>query len=272
MTDPHNIWHRIFAYLTVSSVLMGSVIALAQQWVPPDNPDPREIRDEAETDIEEGRLDLAAEKYLWYHENALKYEPSLGGVRLSYALGDWRDLADKYPPALQDMHLVRDRAEEALRSRDDDPYAFQDFVALNDVLRDDGRTIELFKWLDQNNRHLARDVFVMAQDALVAGSEYVLCEKYIVGRNSFDSILEHHERTVAGFTRRYKDELDAGLLESFDMMFARRASFIIAILVNRDRISEAEEMAERALQVLEDESHRIQISDALEGIPPKRLR
>jgi len=159
-----------------------------------------------------------------------------------------------------------------LRGKSDDFGAFQDFVALNDVLRNDGRTIELFKWLDQNNRHLARAVFVVAQDALVAGSEYELCEKYIVGRNSFDSVFKDHEDTVRRFTDRYEDEPDDEIFEMFDMMFARRTSFIVAILVNRDRVSEAESIAERALQSIDDETHRIQISDALEGIPPVRLR
>lgn len=272
MNDMTRGWHKHLGCSLLFLFVFDSAVVFAQQWVPPENPNPEEIRDEAEADIENGQLDLAAEKYLWYHHNALKYQPSLVGVRLSYALGDWRDLADKYRPALQDMRLVRDRAEESLRTESDDPYAFHDFVALNDVLKEDGRTIELFKWLDQNNRHLARDVFIMAQDALVAGSEYDLCEKYIVGRNSFDSIIENHERTVNRFTEIYKDEPEARIFESFDMMFARRTSFIVAILVNRERFSEAEDIAERALRLLEHDAHKVQISDALEGIPPERLR
>jgi len=265
-------WRGVAIPILVALWLSISPTAIAQQWVPPENPDPMKIRDEADLDIEEGRLELAAEKYLWYHHNALKYQPSLAGVRLSYALGDWKDLADKYPPALQDMRYVRDRAEETLRGGNSDFSAFQDFVALNDVLRNDGRTIELFKWLDRNDRHLARSVFQVAQDALVAGSEYEMCEKYIVGRNSFAHILESHEDSVRRFKERYKDEPDARIFETFDMMFARQSSFIIAILVNRDRQSEAEAIAESALALLKDDLHRVQISDALEGIPPERLR
>jgi tetratricopeptide (TPR) repeat protein len=272
MNNLTTVWRKLSVFSLFFLLLLGSATVAAQQWVPPENPDPEQIRDEAEADIEQGRLDLAAEKYLWYHHNALKYRPSLAGVRLSYALGDWRDLADRYPPALQEMRLVRDRAEESVRAKSGDFDAFHDFVALNDVLKEDGRTIELFKWLDQNDRHLARDAYIVAQDALVAGSEYVLCEKYIVGRNSFDSIIEDYEETIRRFTERYKDEPDARVLEVFDMSFARTTSFIVAILVNRDRFSEAEGIAERALQLLDDETHRVQISDALEGIPPERLR
>lgn len=265
-------WHKLSIFSLVFLLQLDSATVMAQQWVPPQNPDPIEIRDEADADIELGRLDLAAEKYLWYHNNALKYRPSLYGVRLSYALNDWRELAGKYPPALQDMRLVRDRAEESLRTKTGDARVFHDFVSLNDVLKEDGRTIELFKWLDQNERHLARRAFYSAQEALVAGSEYALCEKYIVGRNSFDSIIENHEGNVSRLTERYKEEPDARIFESYDMIFARRTSFIVAILVKRDRLSEAESIAERALQLLKNETHRVQISDALEGIPPERFR
>ncbi|MDJ0749530.1 MAG: hypothetical protein QNJ11_08595 [Woeseiaceae bacterium] len=265
-------WRGLIGFLILPAVLLGGSEVLAQQWVPPEKPEPGLIRNEADTDIEEGRLGLAALKYLWYHENALRYEPSLAGVRLSYALNDWRELADKYPPALQDMVLVRDRAEESVRLSDDDFSAFQDFVALNDVLDDDGRTIALFKWLDQNNRHFARSVYIVAQDALVDAGELPLCEKYIVGNNSFDSVLNAHDEYMQWMERRYDGKIDPRLIDAQQMILSRRVAYIVAILVNRGRTSEANEIASRVLDSLTDEQHRIQISDALEGIPPQRLR
>lgn len=263
---------QISASATVFLVLMQGGYLGAQQWVPPTDPDPSAIRDEAEMDVQEGRFGLAAEKYLWYHENALKYEPALSGVRLSYALGDWHDLAEKYPPALRDMRLVRDRAEESIRSRDRDPFEFIELVALNSYLAEDGRTIELFKWLDQYDRKLARNVFVIAQDVLVHWGELELCEKYMVGRNSFDYALEDHQKSLRWLNERYDGNVDENDLEAYEMMFARRAGFIISVLVNRDRPAEAEVYAEKALANLKSEIHRITISDALEGIPPEKLR
>lgn len=264
-------WRRQLRFLVAPLLLCGSVV-FAQQWVPPDNPEPTKIRDEAEADIEEGRLGLAAEKYLWYHENALKYDPYLGGVRLSFALGDWRKLADKYPRALQDMRLVRDRAEESVRLSDDDFSAFQDFVALNDVLDDDGRTVELFGWLDQNNRPFARSVYIIAQDTLVYVGDFALCEKYIVGRNSFDAAMSNYEEHVQWMKNRYDGKVEPWRIDAEQMILSRRAAYIVAILVNVGRTPEADEIADRVLDVLTNEQHRVQISDALEGIPPHRLR
>lgn len=263
---------RLLALAVAVSLLLVNFGVAAQQWMPPHDPDPRAIRKEADTDIQAGRFDLASEKYLWYHENALKYRPSLSGVRLSFALHDWRDLANQYPPALQDMQWIRDKAEESVRKSDDDFAAYQELVALNDVLKDDGRTIELFKWLDQHNRHFARSVYTIAQHALVDAGELALCEKYIVGDNSFESIMDDYERRLQWSDDYYEGDVDPRR-HDFDQMFlTRRTAYIIAILVNLERSSEAAVIAETVLQALENETHKVQISDALEGIPPERLR
>lgn len=256
----------------IVSVLFVASNSAAQTWLAPENPDPQEIRRDAERDIEEGRLELAAEKYLWYFNNALEYAPSLSGVRLSFALGDWRDLADRYPPARRDMEMVRDRAEESVRLGTGGFSDFSDFVALNDELDDDGRTVELFKWLDQTNRHLARDVYAVAQDTLVHSGEFALCEKYIVGRNSFQSVQESLERDLT-WRRKYSDEPDYE--ENLDftyLFFARRAGHIVAVLVNVGKSDDAKVIAEEALTALDGTQHAYLITDALDGIPPERLR
>ncbi len=267
-----DVGQRLVARLIAVSLLLVSLSVAAQQWMPPTDPDPSAIRKEADKDIEDGRLDLASQKYLWYHENALKYEPSLGGVRLSFALNDWRDLARQSPRALLDMQYVRDRAEESVRSNDDDFSAFQDVVALNDVLSEDGRTIELFKWLDQHDRHFARRAYVVAQDALVASGEFDLCGKYIVGDNSFESILDDYVQHVEWMEKRYEGNVDSRRLEFDQFFLARRTAYIIAILVNLDKPEEAAAIAEEVLLLLDSDKNEIQISDALEGIPPERLR
>ena len=259
------------ALISTLAVLLclNTVDVAAQQWVPPDNPDPEVIRNEARDDAERGRYRLAAQKYLWYHENAADLQPSLVGVRLSFALYNWRTLARQYLPAMQDMRRVRDRAEESVRNETGDLPAFMDAAALNSVLGADDRTIELFKWLDQENPALANEVFIAAQEVLVASGEFALSEKYIVGQNSFDSVLEQHEHTLQQLEDAGHGDED--FVDAYRMIFARRSAHIIAILVNRDRSPEAEAIAGKALQVLTNDAHKSQISDALRGDPPEPL-
>ena len=262
-------WPRFLISTLAVLFVLVSVDATAQQWVPPDDPDPEAIRNEARADAEKGDFRLAAQKYLWYHENAAELQPSLVGVRLSFALYNWRALAKQYLPAMQDMRRARDRAEESIRSETGDLPAFMDAAALNSVLDADDRTVELFKWLDQEKPALANDVFIAAQEVLVANGEFALSEKYIVGENSFDSVLEQHEQTL----QRLKDSghTDEDFVDAYRMIFARRSAHIVAILVNRDRSTEAEAIADKALQALTNDAHKTQISDALRGVPPEQL-
>lgn len=73
-----------------------------------------------------GRHAEALRDLLWFHEHALDLEPSLYGLRLSFALGAWKDLADVYPPAMAELRAAKRRGEArcasiamtcALRSR-----------------------------------------------------------------------------------------------------------------------------------------------------------
>lgn len=256
--------------------------AVTEEWAPPQNPDPEEIRREADKDIREERFELASQKYAWYHENALKYRPSLIGVRLSFALIRWRSLADQYPPALMEMKRAQDRAEERVRNREDASafemvseikgfFSFQDSVALNGILKEDNRTIDLFKWLGEHDPDLAHGSYALAQDVLVDAGEYGLCESYLTGRNSFDEILDDYKRQLVLMEKLYDGAENAPQADIHYMLFARRTAYIVVILVNRDRLSDAKIIAETAMQELESEELRKQVSDALRGIPPKRL-
>ena len=90
-----------FLVVAMFAAIGCSANASSDTWEPPSSPDPRDILGEARDDREHGRYELALEKHVWFHENALTFRPSLAGVRLSYALDDWLQLAARYPPALE---------------------------------------------------------------------------------------------------------------------------------------------------------------------------
>src|SRR5688500_5081235 len=100
------------------SCLLYSMTSIAQSdWKPPEKPDPSVILNEAESDAGAKRYPDALAKHLWFHENALKYERGLYGVRLSFALGAWFELGKQYPPALEALKEVRDIAGRRVRER-----------------------------------------------------------------------------------------------------------------------------------------------------------
>ena len=102
------------------------------EWTPPEKPDPQVILQEARTDAMAKRYEDALAKHLWFHQNALKHEPALYGVRLSFALSYWEKLGNKYPPALASLKAVRDEARQAVTTvkPKEAKELFHDFIAI----------------------------------------------------------------------------------------------------------------------------------------------
>src|SRR5690349_10482282 len=70
--------------------------------------DPQAVLNEARQLAQAGKYEEALAKHLWYHENALRIQPSQLGVRVSFALAAWRDLGEKFPKAHDALVGIRD--------------------------------------------------------------------------------------------------------------------------------------------------------------------
>jgi hypothetical protein len=166
--------------------------SVVSNWTPPQNPNPQNILNEAEADTRAGQYTNALAKYVWFYQNALKYDPAQRGVRVSFALSSWAQLGGSYPPALDKLKSVRDEAEQNVRQGKDAVSAFQDFVAINATLKDDNNTSDFFTWLDANKPELAKEVFDRTQNwllpALVKTKKYAVCGKYIDPDTSLNQI------------------------------------------------------------------------------------
>jgi hypothetical protein len=141
--------------------------------------DPKERLQSGVDAMREGRYAEALADFVWFHDNALKHDRSLRGVRLSFALGDWIDLAYEYPPAMQKLESIRDK-KTAMISRGKGDYAlFNDVASINEYLKEEHRTRELFQHLDRSNPDFAQRCASLAFDALVRGGMYELAHRYM---------------------------------------------------------------------------------------------
>jgi len=125
-----------------------------------------------------GQHAKALERHEWYHENALRVDRAQYGVRLSFALSDWKELADKYPPALASLKAIRDRDAKALEDGTAKAILFNDVVSINETLDEVPATIALFKRLDTKQPALAQKCFAYAREELLARGEAEIFAKY----------------------------------------------------------------------------------------------
>lgn len=235
------------------------------QWTPPANPDPQTILNEAQVDMIAGRYPDALAKHIWFYNNALKIDRSFYGVRLSFALMYWKQLSQVYPPAKAKLLEVRDEAKEKAKKADEGREAFNDFVSLNSVLKEDGETVALFKEIAKDNPAWASKVFELARPALIKAGELKLCCKYIDPKADY-------ARSKEMFATNKKMSANAqfgSTLDSFAQQhFANEVETLVALLVVDNRKSEAENIAADAKGVWSDKGFAAGLDDALKGKVP----
>jgi len=252
--------------MKVVFAVAGAVLACAPAlaaWVPPPDPDPRAILQEARDDAAAGRYADALDKQLWFHNEALKIERGFGGVRLSFALAQWRNLGRDYPPALDALKNVRDQASIEVRTARRPFDAFHDLSSINSVLGEEARTAELFAWLDANRPEVAKQTYSVAQNSLIATRNYALCGKYLSGAAETDRIVAMH-RLNRGMASR-----DERLGEFTRTSFVKGATTLVALLAVNGRKAEADAAMEEFLKELPDDSFRRELQEAAKGNVPE---
>lgn len=160
--------------------------------------DPGEVLEQAREAALAGRFEDALRDQLWFHEHALETAPELNGVRLSYALGDWAELAEAYPPARAALESVRDREAARLIGGNGTASQFIEVAAINQALQIERLSYLLFVELDQRFPALATACAVTALPALL------LCEDYALARRYLPAPQQH----VAALARRLDEDVE----------------------------------------------------------------
>jgi hypothetical protein len=250
----------------LASFLCILTLAACGFWTPPANPDPATILREARADTEAARYGDALAKHVWYHQNALKLQPSQGGVRLSFALSYWVKLGAKYPAALKSLKATRDSAEKDVRSGKSPWESFHDFSAINGYLGEPARTKDLFAWLDTHKPDVAKRTFAVAGPALIRAKEYRLYGRYLEPDAQTKTMVEIFQMQ----RRRSEDpKIGESMREHSKKTFINQSSTLVALLVVNDRKREAEEVAARAVKELDDPKLREELDKAKKGTVPE---
>jgi serine/threonine protein kinase len=235
-------------------------------WQPPENPNPTRILEEAKRDTAFRRYETALAKHVWYHKNALQYDQALTAVRVSFALQAWQHLADWYPPALAKLKATRDEAASNIKQGRRVWESFFDLVAINQFLREEAMTKDLFVYLHTQSPNDARRVFEIAEPALIRNKEYKLCGDYLDPEKSL-------ERMVSAFRekKRLVSEKQFGkeMQEYAETDFTNSAATLVALLVVNDRKPEAEKVAHDAKKEWDNAAFHAAIDKALQGHVPE---
>jgi hypothetical protein len=224
---------------------------------------PDDVFREAVKNAAARRHQAALEKLLWFHKNAIRLQPSLSGVRRSYALSAWKNLADKYPPAMTALRRSRDIARRAARRRKGRAaqQQYADFAAINHYLDEEPKTVRLFKWLHEHRPKLARDVYHRVEDVLARAREFKLCGAYIESEEQFVRIRRGFRVNM----RLARKEFGAEHEDYSYRSFSERTTRLVALLTLNGRTKEARQVVVRARRVWPDQTFAKQLASAQKG-------
>jgi hypothetical protein len=225
--------------------------------------DPSAILREAVELTEKGCYEEALLRHLWFHQHALEHKPAQYGVRLSFALSYWMQLAEAYPPALDALRSIRDTKMDELAGGGGSRHSFNDVVAINDHIGEVPRTAELFRMLDARYPEIAKDCYSSAEDALIGEGEYVLCERYLSDLDAkLESIRDKRECLIECDEESVRD-LPPELLRFPEQLFAKDVGQLIEILHCAGRTAEAARVKAWALTVSDSQ----EVRDVVERLP-----
>lgn len=175
--------------ITILLTLILSHLAMAE--------DMQNYLSKTEELAQEGEHKEALERYIWFHDHALEHQPSMYGVRLSFALSSWKRLADKYPPAMKAFKEIRDQKTKKLSGGNGNRAIFHDVVALNRTLGDETKTITLFESIAKKDQQMANDCWGIAKAAVFKEKRYDLAQQYVKSvSKEFDRVERSYERKI----------------------------------------------------------------------------
>ncbi len=96
---------------------------------------------------DQGKFKEALAEHIWFHNHALEIDSEWNGVRLSFALSDWKKLGDQFPIAIDSMKFIRDRKTIQVLNEKGKSRIIGDVIALNRTLKEDEKTTQLFETL-----------------------------------------------------------------------------------------------------------------------------
>jgi hypothetical protein len=208
--------------------------------------------------VKAGKQEEALKRFIWFHEHALEHQPSMYGVRLSFALSSWKELGDAYPPALKAMEKLRDENASLLREGKGDPNLFHDLVALNQTLKADKASVELFEHIHQTDASKAKTYWIIVKDVVLGQKRYDLANLYIQNLEAeYDRVKAAYDRNLAS----YNDPRFGGdRFKSYNEgRFVKEVRALIELSLALDNRNAAVSIRDNAITVLDDQRLKVEI-------------
>ena len=203
-----------------------------------------------------GEHERALREYRWLHDYALDHDPAFCGVRLSFALAAWVELAEAYPPARDALLRIRDAKTQQLLQGEGSRATFEDVEAINSYLDDQRATYELFRQLREVEPRVADASADLAWESAAAFGDFALARACIDDPSTWLRTWTDGLNADIPFIRADARGPFPELEATTSAMFAERVALLLQVLTNVGEADEAVALRTGVLGAIEDQSVR----------------
>ena len=201
--------------------------------------------------IEDGKFDEALEKHMWFHE-ASRESHGMGGVRLSFALESWLDLANKYSPAMDSLLQLRDGYKDSLLRGNGTFENFHDLFAINQYLENDDDTYSVFMQLHENHPKQAKSYYHVVEEIIVEKKRYDVCAAYITDPMKKYKQIEKLHKLNKEFSRKQSDPKDKEFEQYTEDSYTKGVCQLIEVLSALGKDDVAKDIQMTALKYIDN--------------------
>ena len=227
--------------------------------------DPSEVLRQARQLVKSEQYAEALEKYIWFHDHALDADRSLVGVRLSYAISEWVDLAEVYPPARSALESVRDAKAELLAQGTYDVSLFHDVASINRALGQVDRTSDLFKSIANADPGIAAKCFHVALESLVRMKEFDLARSFMSDPRKE---IDHFAMPLKFVPQQAQSVSPEMMQETFVTIYVKKVNLLLQIFTGMGDEEASTQLRHYAVECVTDAPLRDKITERLYSSPP----
>ena len=201
--------------------------------------------------VNQGKYKEALERTIWFHEHVLEHDKAMAGVRLSFALSDWKSLGNLYPPAITAFIEMRDRKTRQILDNGGTLDSFGEVTAFNRELGENSKTVELFQTLTQVRPDFAKECWIFAKTPLFDEKRFDIIRNYIGSPlREFNFIKERYEYEIGAYKN---DKVGLADIKAVcENQFVENNLQLIQYALAVDDLKSAKEIQQKALSILDD--------------------
>ena len=197
---------------------------------------------------DQGQYDAALDELVWFHEHALEQDPSLYGVRRSYALADWTVLAEVHPPAAAALEAVRERNAALLLAGQGSRDNLLDVVSIDHALDQPVRTRDLFLQLEGVAPALAASCIRVVLPQVIAAGDAELAERLMP--NPDETIRQHADYLMDAFRERRKRFTSAPRIPAEIHNYVQDVTAVLSVFAARGRQADVRRLRQLAVDAI----------------------